>query len=208
MASILGLLAFMLGFTFNVALSRFDERRVAIIDDANSIGTTNLRADFLDEPQKGQIKTLLRNYAVLRANGIRDGSARDELSTKTQGIQDQLWTIAVQLGKDHPTPISALFVSSLNDTIDMHSKRVSISMAGRVPISVWLVLFSVSILSMLGVGYYFGLSGSRSWAETMILVATFSLVMGLVVDLERPHDGMIKASQQPMLELIKQMEKP
>jgi CDP-diglyceride synthetase len=205
-ASILGLLAFMLGFTFNVALSRFDERRIAILDDANAIGTTYLRADFFDEPQKGQIKKLLHEYALTRSRGMLDGAEMDALLVKSQAQQNQLWTIAATLGKERPNPITGLFISSLNDTIDMHAKRVDIGIRARVPISVWLVLFAVSILSMLGVGYYFGLSGSRSWAETIILVSTFALVMVLVTDLDRPHEGTIKASQQPMLDLIKQME--
>ncbi|MBC8000600.1 MAG: hypothetical protein IAF58_21810, partial [Leptolyngbya sp.] len=73
-ASTLGLLAFMLGFTFNVALSRFDERRIAVLDDANDIGTTYLRADFLEQPQREQIKKLLREYVQVRVNGIATGT--------------------------------------------------------------------------------------------------------------------------------------
>lgn len=206
-AAMLGLLAFMLGFTFNVALSRFDERRTAILDDANAIGTTYLRADFLDEPERGQAKHLLREYVQVRLKGIVPEQL-DEMAAKTQSLQTQLWSIAAHLGKEKPNPISGLFISSLNETIDMDAKRVNIGIYARVPESVWLVLFAVSALSMLGVGYYSGQTGSRSWAEILLLVVTFSLVTLLVADLDRPHEGFIRASQQPMESLEKQIGSP
>lgn len=207
-ASTLGLLAFMLGFTFNVALSRFDERRVAVLDDANDIGTTYLRANFIEQPQREQIKKLLREYVQVRVRGIVAGTEIDNPVIKSESIQNQLWTAATTVAREHPTPVTALFIGALNDTIDMHSKRVDIDINARVPMPVWLVLFAVSILSMVGVGYYFGLANNRSWAETLILVATFSLVMYLVADLERPNEGTIKASQQPMLDLQKKIGLP
>ncbi len=206
-ASVLGLLAFMLGFTFNVALSRFDERRTAILDDANAIGTTYLRADFFNEPQRSQVKRLLRQYVQVRVKGIIPEQL-DEISSQSQALQTQLWSLAGTLAKEKPNPISGLFVSSLNDTIDMDSRRINIGIYARVPESVWIVLFAVSALSMIGVGYYCGQTGSRSWAEILLLVSTFALVTLLVADLDRPHEGFIRASQQPMESLQKQIGAP
>ncbi len=206
-ASVLGLLAFMLGFTFNVALSRFDERRTAILDDANAIGTTYLRADFFDEPDRGQIKKLLREYVQVRVEGIVPERV-DQIMTKSQALQGQVWSIAAKLGRAQKNPITGLFISSLNDTIDMDAKRINIGIHARVPESVWLVLFAVAMLSMLGVGYYSGQSGSRSWAEIVLLVSTFALVTWLVADLDRPHEGFVRASQAPMEALQKQIGPP
>lgn len=206
-ASVLGLLAFMLGFTFNVALSRFDERRTAILDDANAIGTTYLRADFFDEPQRGQIRKLLREYVQVRVEGIVPERVA-QITTKSQALQAQIWSIAAKLGKEQRNPITGLFISSLNDTIDMDAKRINVGIYARVPESVWLVLLAVSMLSMLGVGYYSGQSGNRSWAEILLLVSTFALVTWLVADLDRPHEGFVRASQAPMEALQKQIGPP
>ena len=206
--SVLGLLAFMLGFTFNVAVSRFDERRIAVLNEANAIGTTYLRADFFDEPHRVQIKKLLREYVQVRSNGFVVGPQLAILMTKSQVLQDQLWSRAATLGREHQNPITALFVNSLNDTIDMHAKRTSIDIYARVPVSIWAVLFAVSVISMVGVGYFSGLSGTRTWAESLLLVSTFALVMLLVADLDRPHEGFIEASQQPMQDLEKQIGSP
>lgn len=207
--SILGLLAFLLAFTFNVALSRFDDRRAAVLIEANAIGTTYLRADFFDDPQKGQIKKLLREYVQTRIHGIEPGAASGEVISKSEALQNQLWSLAATLGREHQSsPICALYISSLNDVIDMHAKRVTLDFHARVPFSVWIDLFAVSIFSMLSVGYYFGLAGNRSWGETLLLIASFSVVMLLVADLDRPFEGLIKTSQQPMIDLQKSIGLP
>ncbi len=206
--SILGLLAFMLAFTFNVALSRFDDRRVAVLTEANAIGTTYLRADFFDEPQQSEIKKLLREYVQIRREGINAGAAEQVIS-RSEALQDQLWKTAATAARQQTnSTICPLFISSLNDVIDMHSKRVVLAFHARVPLSVWIVLFLVSTLSMLGVGYYCGMTGNRSRAENYILIATFSIVMLLVADLDRPYEGLIQTNQQAMLELHKKLGPP
>ncbi|MFA7336884.1 MAG: hypothetical protein WC028_08840 [Candidatus Obscuribacterales bacterium] len=207
-ASILGLLAFMLGFTFNVAINRFDDRREAVLDEANAIGTTYLRADFLDSPTKEQARKLLREYVQLRANGVRQTTEFEQVVSRSEQLQSELWLSAAKLGKERATPISGLYISSLNEVIDMHAKRITLGLHSRVPLSVWLVLFAVSALAMASVGFYFGLAGNRSWVETIVLIVTFSLVMLLVADLDRPQEGLIRASQQPMLDLQKQLGPP
>ena len=207
-ASILGLLAFLLGFTFNVAINRYDDRREAVLSEANAIGTTYLRTDFFDNQARDKARKILREYVQLRIDGILPTPEFQQVIKRSEELQTELWAGATQLAKEHPTPISGLYVSSLNEVIDMHSKRITLGLHSRVPLSVWLVLFAVSALAMLSVGFYFGLSGNRSWAETAVLIVTFALVMLLVADLDRPHEGLIKASQQPMIDLHKQLGPP
>lgn len=69
-AASLGLLAFLLAFTFNIAVARFDDRRVSVVSDANAIGTAYLRADFLDKPVRDHVKKLLREYVAVRVDGM------------------------------------------------------------------------------------------------------------------------------------------
>ncbi len=207
-ASVLGLLAFMLAFTFNVALNRFDDRRVAVLTEANNIGTTYLRTDFMDEPEQSQIKNLLREYVFVRQHGVGREDA-EEVISKSERLQNQIWKLSVKVAKSNQNqPLSAIYIQSLNDTIDIHSKRVVLNKGARVPLSVWLVLFAVSMLSMASVGYYSGVSGNRSRFETMILTVTFAIVMLLVADLDRPGEGLIKTNQQPMIDLLKQIGPP
>lgn len=200
-ASTLGLLAFLLAFTFNMAASRFDDRREAVLNEANAIGTAYLRADFLEEPLKSRVKKLFRDYLDTRTLVATTEKSSAELIKKSESIQNELWTLAVIAGKNHDSPISGLFVSALNQVIDMHSVRVSARFYARVPAVIWVCLLTVAVLSMLGVGYYCGLAGSRSWSETIILVTAFSIVIVLVADLDRPSQGLLRTPQQPLQDL-------
>lgn len=203
-ASTLALLAFVLGFTFNLAASRFEERRAAVLSESNAIGTTYLRADFLEESSSTHVKELLRKYVALRLN--QDSRAVSTIIANSESLQNDLWGEAAKAGKKHPDSlVCALFISTLNDLIDIHSKRVAAGLYARVPMIVWLCLLLVSSLAMSGIGYMCGLSGHRSIFGTSTLVISFSLVMFLVADLDRPLQGIIRTPQQPMIDLGKKV---
>jgi hypothetical protein len=204
-AATLGLLAFLLTFTFNIAASRFDDRRTAVLDEANAIGTTYLRADFLSQPGKDRVRKLLREYVSVR---LRPVDQIDKILADSNTIQTELWAEASAASQESPTPICALFINSLNEVIDMHSKRVAVGLYARVPQIVWACLLAVTITSMTGVGYSCGLAGSRSWLATLVLLTAFGLVIILVADLDRPREGMIRTPQQPMIDLSKKLGQP
>jgi hypothetical protein len=207
-SSTLALLAFILAFTFNIAVNRFDDRRVAVLDEANAIGTTYLRAEFFEEPARERIKKLLREYVRVRVNGISDSDTSAQVVSQSESIQDKLWLEASVLARQHTNPICGLFISSLNEVIDLHAKRVTLSLHTRVPAPVWFTLLAVSGLAMVGLGYYCGLVGTRSWTEAGILIATFGVVMWLVADLDRPSAGLVRVDEQPMIELNKKLGPP
>jgi hypothetical protein len=205
-SAVFALLAFMLAFTFSIAASRFDERRLVIVEEANAIGTTFLRTDFLTGPEQAKMKTLLRNYVLLRIKAVSEPETMTSSITRSEQLQSEMWAIAVDLGRKQPTPISALFVASLNDTIDLQTKRVAAGIYSRVPQTIWSALLLVSVLAFAGVGYYNGRNGTRAVAQTLILVCTYSIVLLLVADLDRPNQGLLRSNQQPMLDLARQIE--
>jgi hypothetical protein len=85
--------------------------------------------------------------------------------------------------------------------IDLHAKRMLVAFGSRIPVTVWLVLFAVAILSFGSMGYQSGLTGVRRSPVTLPLALAFAVVMWMVVDLERPQEGLLRVSQRPMLEL-------
>jgi hypothetical protein len=204
LGSSIGLLAFLLAFTFNVAVERFDARRHAVLDEANAIGTTYLRAGLLKPPACDQAKDLLRQYVFVRANLAQEDSA-ESVVTQSEDIQQKLWKLAEGTMKDNPPPAAFLFITSLNETIDMHSKRVTLGLHSQIPTVVWVCLLAVSALSMFEVGLFCGLAGPRGWTENCVLVATFGIAMLLVADLDRPGHGFLKTDQGPILALKAQL---
>jgi hypothetical protein len=117
-------------------------------------------------------------------------------------LQDRLWSTAVSAGSQSPdSPVAALFIQAVNDVIDLDAARLAAG-RNRIPEAIWIALYALTFISMAAMGYQFGLSGARSWGETILLVLGFSLVMLLIADLDRPNSGTVQVSQQALLDLL------
>ena len=207
-ASILALLAFMLAFTFNIVSNRFEERKLLVREEANAIGTAYLRSDFLAEQDRAKAAELYKNYLDIRLNAALK-SNRDEIKAllvETANIQKQLWDMAVRNARtDMHSDIGALYIEALNHVIDVHGLRVNVGLELRLPIGIWLVLFSLVSFSMLGLGYLTAISGSKRSLANIVLAFAFSIVIAMIVSLDRPERGLFEVSQQPLLNLQKSL---
>ncbi len=205
-AAMLGLLAFMLAFTFGLAATRFDGRRHTILDEFNAIGTTYLRAEMLPSPNREQVRTLLREYVDARVQGIATGQVVDAIA-RSQEIQRALWTQATDVAKADPYSIvNGLFIQSLNEMIDLHSTRVMVGLRSRIPIVIWGALYFVAMLTMTTMGYYEGLAGTRRSLASFALVVAFSTILFMTVDLDRPQEGLLRIGQQSVQDLQQFMQ--
>src|SRR5215471_6073745 len=200
----LGLLAFILAFTFGLAAGRFDTRRQVLLDEANAIGTTYLRAGML--PERGeQIRALLRDYVGVRLDAAQSGNVAEGIR-RSEEIQQKVWTEAEAVGNENPDSIVVgLFVQSLNQMIDLHAERMQAALRSRIPGAIWLGLFAVAALSLAAMGYHAGLSGTRRSLAILAVAVTFSVVIELIADLDRPQEGVLRVSQQALLELQRSM---
>jgi len=200
----LGLLAFILAFTFGLAAARFDARRQVLLDEANAIGTTYLRAGIL--PERGeQIRTLLRGYVAARLEAVQSGKIAEGIG-RSESIQQQLWSQAEAVGGKNPNSIVVgLFVQSLNEVIDLHAKRVQAGVRSRIPGAIWLGLFAVAALSLAAMGYQAGLARTRRSLAVFAVAITFSVVIELIADLDRPQQGVLRVSQHALLDLQRSM---
>jgi hypothetical protein len=204
-AAVLGLLAFMLAFTFSLAASRFDARRQVVLEEANAIGTTYLRAQLLPEPQRAEVARLLRQYVDVRVGGVKELGVAEAIK-RSEEIHGQLWTQATVAAERNPTPITALFVQSLNEVIDVHAKRVMVAARSRIPVSLWGGLFALAVVGMASMGYQAGLSATRRSPAMLLLVMAFAGVLFMIADLDRGQEGFIKVSQAAMTDLQKSMQ--
>lgn len=212
--SVLGLVAFMLAFTFSIVSSRYDARKHLVIDEANQIGTLFIRSDFLPEPDRTPTRALLNEYTTqrlaavkrMRNNGMDKAQIAVELE-KSEQIQKKLWKIAVDNAVKNPeSEIISLYVDSLNTLIDIHTERVAIGLQARVPAGIWFTLISLIFLGMVAVGYQMGIAGSKRSVVQILLAISFSLVICLIAMLDRPHSSALQVSQQPFEDLLKSME--
>lgn len=202
----LGLLAFMLAFTFGLAGSRFEDRRQVVLSEANAIGTTYLRAEMLPEPMRTESRNYLREYVEVRLDAIQQPGRLPQAILKSEELHKSLWSQAVAAAEKDRSPITGLFVQSLNQVIDLHAKRVMTGVRSRVPDAIWVVLYVLSILAMAMMGYHSGLVHSRRSIAVIALVLGFSSVLFLIADLDRPNQGTLQVSQQSMIDLRQTMK--
>ena len=206
--SILALMAFLLAVTMGMASDRFEARRAVVLTEANSIGTTYLRADFLPPPAADRTRELLREYAPLRIN-VADVDARTANFTRSGQLLTEMWAIASEQNSTQAgSETFALFIEALNDTIDVNEARVAAVVYGRVPDTVILLLIVGCALAIGMTGYRAGLSGRRSVLGAAVLILFLGAVIMLVVDLDRPRDGFLQVSQQPLIDLVQQIGPP
>jgi hypothetical protein len=206
--SILALLAFLLAVTMGMASDRFDARRANVLAEANDIGTTYLRAGYLPEPASSQIRELLRKYVPLRITVTDSADVQSDIARSIE-IQNQIWAIAQEVARTTDKgDLVGLFIESLNDTIDIHETRITAGLYARVPETVLLLLVGGSALSLGMVGYSAGLTKRRSLLSAVVLVIALGAVIMIVVDLDRPREGFIQVSQQPLLDLQQQIGPP
>ena len=203
-AAILGVLGLLLGFTMSMAVSRFEARKQLVLDEANAIGTSCLRTELLPAPERSEIASLLRQYINVRVQYGTAGNdlpRLDSLHTQTVRLQNLIWARATAYGQKDPNPVRVgLLLQSLNQAIDLESAR-RMALQNHVPKSVIFVNGIVGLLAAMLVGYAFGLNGRRQVFSMCVLALAITLVLAVIIDLDRPRSGFIRVSQQPMIDL-------
>jgi hypothetical protein len=203
--STLGLLAFLLVFLTGSAVNRFDNRRQLVIKEANTIGTTFLRAGYLEEPDRTDIRQLLRDYTATRLAPVQDANNLAAALVQSEEIQTELWSRAEALARANPnSEVAGLYIETLNELIDLHTERV-VAVFNRIPFNFWLVIFFMAFIALMMVGFQNGQGGSRNLIAISALVLIFAAVIQLNIDLDRPQEGLLQVSQQAMIDVQKMM---
>ena len=201
--AVLGLLGLLLGFTFAMAVERYDTRRGLIVQEANALGTTYLRASLLPDAHQAPVKDSLWRYVDLRLKywPLVDDPAKFAEGRRLVGeIQGELWKHATEAAKEAPTDITATFIESLNETIDTDAKRIA-AMRASIPTGVWLLLIMVAAAGCITTSYGGGAEGTRSKLGSVFLPLLIAVVIVLIFDISHPRVGLIQIGQQPLEDL-------
>jgi hypothetical protein len=201
----LGLLAFFIAFSFGLAAKHFDDRKSIILAEANSIETAYLRTKLVAGPQSENIRTLLLEYTALRLQAVEKDKQTAVLQGSSQ-LHTEIWHEIEQLvSTGQTTPIVSLLVQAINNVFDLHGERIFVGIENRIPTVIWISLYTVLTLSMGGVGFLFGLKGSRSVIPSTALALSFSMMLYLIADLDRSRSGLVISDQTPMVELYERL---
>jgi hypothetical protein len=200
--AVLGLLSFLLAFTFNGASTRHEARKALVIEETNAIETTWLRAGLLAEPAAAAMRGLLRDYVDVRLKAVMGGMDMATAIRESERLHAQMWALAQDAGRREPGSITTgLLIQSLNEVIDIHLKRLTTGVRARVLGTIWATLYLLLAAGMAMVGMQIGQSEGRHFELEVALAVTFSMVLFLIANLDRPQEGLLKVSQQAMSEL-------
>ena len=206
--SIFGLLAFLIGLTFSMALERYDDRRSWVAEEATAISTAYLRADLFDEPSRDQLRMSLRDYAHARL--VPDDAPPQELASRAnqnEQIRARLWKQTRDaIFPVRETELASYFVEAMNNMLDIGTRRI---LAGRahVPPQILDALFLYLLVAATVLGALMGREGQKQRYSSTLLIILFVLGIVLILDIDRPREGSIKVSQRGLEELVTAMDK-
>jgi hypothetical protein len=203
----LALLAFIMAFSFSMASGHYQDRRELIMADANAISTAHLRAQLIDSQEARNIQDALLEYAQVRAT-VKTIDDAPRMISESERLQALMWNDVQAMVKLQPPNVThSLLIQSLNEAFDIHDLRITAALKKRVPKSLWGFLAALLILAMLGIGYFSGAKGNRNPIASTCLALSFSLVLLLIADLDRPTGGTLRADQGPMLDMLEKLQR-
>jgi len=210
MGASLGLLAFMLAFSFSMAQKHFELRTDAYLLEISAVDSAYRGTDLLESDYMIPAKELLKEFVALRreaTNSMTDNDFESVVANirKAELVHDHLWSIAESSMAQGDSVDASIFVNAILAMIQANDERLQATLFNRISPIIWITLLLMSLLSMIIMGYQAGLTGTHSRLATWTLAVTFSAVMMLVTDLDRPKMSLFKMNQQLMVELQNRM---
>lgn len=195
----LTLLGLLIGFSFSMAISRYDQRKNYEEAEANAIGTEYLRADLLPLGDRTRVRELLKKYLDERVlfYTTRDPGRLAKINADTAELQNELWA-AVRPGADvEPMPVVLLVISGMNDVINSQGYTQA-AWWNRIPIAAWALMAAIAICCNLLIGYG---ARRRDWHVFVILPIAVSIAFYLISDIDSPRGGTIQVEPQNLISL-------
>ena len=204
-AATLTLLALIVGFTFSMALNRYDQRKNYEEEEANAIGTEYLRASLLPQSDAKKVQALLIAYLDQRIAfyGSRDREELVKIDAQTAKLQYELWSAVQVVAAAQPTPTVTLAVSGMNDVLNSQGYTQA-AWWNRIPLAAWGLMAAIAICANALVGY-----GARYPEKEikllLILPVVVAIAFFLIADIDSPRGGLILVSPQNLLNLAQSL---
>jgi hypothetical protein len=202
----LTLLALIIGFTFSMAVSRYDQRKNLEEQEANAIGTEYVRAHLLPGPDAARVQVLLKRYLNQRILFYKSphGEPLRQINAQTAELQTQMWSAIETRAAAEPTPVVALTVVGMNDVLNSEGYTQA-AWWNRIPVAAWTLLIVISIFCNLLIGYR---AHGRNAFLFLILPIALSISLFLIADIDSPRRGVIRVRPQNLESLAESLNSP
>jgi len=201
LAATLTLLGLIVGFSFSMAIDRFDQRKNYEEAEANAIGTQYVRADLLPGADAARLRALLREYVDQRVSfyTTRDKAELERINSNVDRLQNELWAAVRAPAVAQPTPLLTLAVSGMNDVLNSQGYTRA-AWRNRIPVEAWGLMAMIAVCCNLLVGY-----GGRQVSAKSILLLVLPLVVSisffLIADIDSPRGGLIRVQPENLVSL-------
>ena len=201
----LTLLALIVGFTFSMAVNRYDLRKSREEVEANTIGTEYLRAGLLPTADAAQVRALISSYLDQRIlfYTTRTPAAVREINAKTSQLQTEMWSAVQAAGTAQPSPVVALALSGMNDAIDAQGYTQA-AWKNRIPVEAWGLMIAMTLCSSMMVGYHVRAARSK-FSLLLVLPFTLSISFFLIADIDSPNGGTIRINPENLISLAESL---
>jgi hypothetical protein len=205
-AAILTLLGLLIGFTFSMAISRYDQRKNYEEEEANAIGTEYLRAELLPAADAAKVQGLLKKYLEQRIlfYEVRDLVQLEQINATTARLQTELWSSVREPAAAQPTPVAAIVASGMNDVLNTQGYTQA-AWWNRIPAAAWLLMAALAIGCNVLIGYG---ERKRNRLLLMVLPLAVSISFFLIADIDSPRRGLISVTPQNLLSLSESLNRP
>jgi hypothetical protein len=202
----LTLLGLIIGFTFSMAVGRYDQRKNYEEQEANAIGTEYVRADLMPGPDGEAVRDLLRSYLDQRIRYYRPLDARQlrQIDAETARLQREMWAVVASYASAHPTAVAASVVSGMNDVLNSQGYTQA-AWWNRIPLAAWALVVAIAIFCNFLIGY--GAHGKRA-VYLLILPIALSLTLFLIADIDSPRGGVIHVSPHNLQAVVDSLGSP
>jgi hypothetical protein len=199
--SSLTLLGLIIGFTFSMAITRYDQRKTYEEAEANAIGTEYLRVDLLPSAERANTRTLLRNYLDLRISfyETRDEDVLRQINATTAKLQNELWSAVETPAGAQPTPLFALALAGMNDVLNSQGYTQA-AWWNRIPPGAWFLMLAVALGSNFLIGYTRHSTGARLM-RLIILPLILCIAFYAIADIDSSRRGIIRVHPQNLISL-------
>ena len=209
-AAMLGLLGLLLGFSLSMAVSRWDVRQDVIVDEANAIGTTWLRAGMLEEPLRSDMRDALREYtdARIALGGSRgDRTALRDARSKSESLHTSIWSVVERANQpDESNAVMSSIINAANELIDIHELRLA-SIENYLPAPLFLVLITVAAMALGFLAWAFGAANQGGRTAIVMLGLLIGVVLLLIMDVNRPQRGRINIGVESLERVLETINK-
>jgi hypothetical protein len=208
LAATLTLLGLIIGLTFSMATSRYDQRKNLEEAEANVIGTEYLRTELLPAADRVKVRALMKAYAEQRVESYASMD-RAEIATikeRTAALQNELWLAVATAAAASPTPVNALAVAGMNEVISAQGD-VQAAWWNRIPLAAWLLMIAIAVAANVLIGYI-ARSLMRNRLLPLVLPLVASTAFYLIADIDSPRGGLIRVVPQNLTAVVKAMQAP